>query len=233
MNNKKINFSTRTALKEAWDIFIKNPWFYIVLSLVVFILNLYSNNNHHPNVILVILIAIAAVIWKYVWASVLLATVDNKPELLTLKLVGHHFPNSKQFFTLIGVGLLAGLFILAGLIVLIIPGIYVAIRLSFSSFAYIDRQGGIKESVRFSWDIVKDNFWKVLLVTIVSGLIIISGFIAFGVGMLITYPLGMIILAKLYRALTNNHNSIESVVVQPAEIVAPEPEQHHESETPN
>jgi hypothetical protein len=65
------------------------------------------------------------------------------------------------------------------------------------------------------------------------------GISAFRVGILVTYPIAMILLAKYYRALTVHHGHAapesSTVVVQPTEIEAPvveeaKEEPHHESE---
>jgi uncharacterized membrane protein len=75
-------------------------------------------------------------------------------------------------------------------------------------------------------------FWTTVLVALVSGVLYIVGIIFFGIGILVTYPLAMILMAKYYRALTLHHAGIAPqaapVVVQATEIEAPTAEMHEE-----
>lgn len=218
------NFSIRTALKESWTIFRTHPWYFIALSAVMVLLNIVGNNqSNHPGVIaLMVLSIIASIIWSYVWLSVSLSAADAKHELLTFKTLRHHLPSVRNFFYILGVGIMTGLFVLLGLIALIIPGIYIMVRLMFANLAYVDRKGRVMQSLRYSWHLVKgDVFWTVLLTMFVSFCIMILGIVALGIGMLIAYPVGMLLIAKLYRALTLNHEE-QAVIVQPEELEAPE-----------
>jgi membrane-anchored glycerophosphoryl diester phosphodiesterase (GDPDase) len=124
--------------------------------------------------------------------------------------------------------LLGGIIIIGGFILLIIPGIYIAIRLSLANLSFIDKNEGIKKALRSSWDMIKGGtFWTAVLVMITSVFLYMIGIVLFGIGILVTYPLAMILMAKFYRALTVAHGQHSVVaettttVVQPAEIEAP------------
>ena len=218
------NFSIRTAVKESWSIFRQHPWYFAALSAVMVLLNIVGNNDDgRPLVIAIaVLSVIASIVWSYVWLSVSLAAADGKHELLTFKTLKVHLPSLRNFFIILGVGLMTGLFVLLGLIALIIPGIYIMVRLMFANLAYVDRKGCVMQSLRYSWHLVKgDVFWTVLLTMFVSFGIMILGMVLLGIGMLIAYPVVMLLIAKLYRALTLNHEE-QSVIVQPEELEAPE-----------
>ncbi|HEY0979998.1 MAG TPA: hypothetical protein VGE18_01160 [Candidatus Paceibacterota bacterium] len=218
------NFSIRTALKESWAIFRAHPWYFVVLSAVMVLLNIVGNSKDNRPAVLVLmaLSVIASIIWSYVWLSVSLAAADAKHELLTFKTLRHHLPSVRNFFMILGVGIMTGIFVLLGLIALIIPGIYIMVRLMFANLAYVDRKGRVMQSLRYSWHLVKGEvFWTVLLTMFISFGIMILGIVLLGVGMLIAYPVAMLLIAKLYRALTFNHEE-QAVIVQPEELEAPE-----------
>ncbi|MBP6857607.1 MAG: hypothetical protein KBC11_00200 [Candidatus Pacebacteria bacterium] len=242
----EFTFSIRGTLREAWVLFKKHFWFFIALSGVSVVINLIGAIKHIPRGLSLIL-TIASFIWSIVVIKFVLAAADKKEDKFSLNHIKEMLPTWQQALGMIGVGLLSLLLVVAGLVLLIIPGIWVAFRLSLANFAFIDKGGDVRKAVRTSWDMTKGNiFWTTVLVALVAGGLYIVGFIFFGVGILITYPLAMILMAKFYRALTVHHglHSHTEVVVQPAEILAPEPEapkeepaqaeeSHHESDTQN
>lgn len=58
--------------------------------------------------------------------------------------------------------ILIGLTIIAGLILLIIPGIYFALRLSFAPYYLVDRDMEVMDAYKASWHATKGNIGKVL-----------------------------------------------------------------------
>ena len=213
----EFTFSIRGALREAWALFKKHVWFFVGLSAVSVVLNFIGAGKRVPLVISLIL-TVATFVWSIVVMKFSLAAADGKEELFSWKSVTSMFPSWKQFLGVIGVGLLSGLLTLAGLILLIIPGLWVAFRLSVATLAYLDKGEGVRKSLRASWDMTKGHtFWTAVLVCITAGALYIVGFILFGVGILVTYPLAMILMAKFYRALTVHHAGLVPAV-QPAEI---------------
>lgn len=257
----EFTFSIRGAIKEAWALFKKHVWFFVGIAAVSVVLNFIGGSKHLPvliSIIVSIVVSVASFLWSIIMMKFSLAAADGKEEKLSFKHVKEMLPSWKQAVGFIGVGLLGGLLVLAGLVLLIIPGLWVAFRLSVANLAYLDKEDpagdvvhrtgrissyGVRKALRASWDMTKGGaFWTAVLVCISAGALYLVGFILLGVGILVTYPIAMILMAKFYRALTVHHAGLApaTVVVQPAEIVAPveateaKPEEHHhESETPN
>ena len=75
------------------------------------------------------------------------------------------------FVPVLGALLLSWLFTLLGFLALIIPGILIAIRLWVVAPAVVveDRRG--MDAIRRSWDLVKDNWWRIFGIVIVVGII--------------------------------------------------------------
>lgn len=226
----ELKFSIRNAVKEAWELFKKHAWFFVALSAVSVVLNLAGNGRHVPGVVTLILM-IASFVWAIVFMKISLAAADGKEELFSFSKIQSLLPTLNQIFCMIGVALLVGLFVLCGLILLVIPGIWVAFRLSLSNLAYLDKGEGIRASVRTSWNLTKGSaFWTAVLVALTAALLYIVGLILFGLGILVTYPIAMILMAKFYRALTLHYGGAsQTVVVQPVEIVAPAEEVKNEN----
>lgn len=234
-------FSIRGALKESWEIFKKHMWFFVALSAVVVVLNFLGGLKNIPFVISFIL-TVATFIWSIIFIKISLFAADGREDMLSFSKIQGLLPDWKQALGVLAVGILAALLTIGGFILLIIPGIWIAFRLSLANINFIDKGEGIRKSLRASWDMTKGSvFWSAVLVAIIAGLLYIVGFVLFGIGILVTYPLGLILAAKFYRAVVAFRSGGHSVVVQPTEISpapAPveehkEPEHHHEAENPN
>ncbi len=212
-------FSIRAAFKDSWKLFVQHWLFFGVLALIMVVLNGFDHTHTHSPWLLA-LVTIAAIIWGYVSISASLAAVDGKGETLDLNNVVVHMPTFRQFFMLLAIDLVAGLIVGVGIILLIIPGIYFLVRLSLISFAYVDRDAGIKNTLRFSWHLVKGKiFWTVLLVLLIEVVLIVVGELFFGIGSLVTYPLAILLVAHLYRALTKHQQAVDATPATPDTLV--------------
>ncbi|HVY36080.1 MAG TPA: hypothetical protein VG982_02275 [Candidatus Paceibacterota bacterium] len=211
----EFEFSIRQTLRQSWQIFTKHLWFFITIAFVMFIFNIFSSSHH--NVWLKALAFVAMVLWSYVTLSVTLAAVDGKEGMLSFDMLKAHLPTIMEFLKLIAVGVLAGLIIVLGFVLLIIPGVYFGVRLCFVNLAFVDRKGSVGGTLKYSWHLVKgDIFWSVFLVLIVAIALIFLGAIVFGVGMLVTYPIAMLLIAFCYRALTTFQS--KQMAQQPTEV---------------
>jgi uncharacterized membrane protein len=212
-------FSIRAALKKSWGLFAQHPYFFMGLALVMAVLSGFSHTRDGygtpTNIALTVLVVIAGAIWSYVWISASLAAVDGHSDLLNLRFVSQHMPSVRQFFTLVGVGVLVGIVVACGFILLIIPGFYFLVRLAFANTAYVDRQQGVRASLKYSWHLVTGKiYWTVLLVLLVEIALFILGTIPFMIGLIITYPLGMLLMTILYRDLTVYHRESSEAPVE-------------------
>jgi uncharacterized membrane protein len=213
-------FSVRGSLRRAWDLFTKHTVYFLGLALVMALFSFVS--KRYDDALPSILITLVSVLWSYVTISSVLAAIDGKEERLNLKAFSSHLPSVKQFFFMIGLMIALLLFIGAGFILLIIPGIYFAVRLTFSNLAFVDQKEGIVASMKYSWRLVKgDIFWTVLLGLLVAGVMVFLGMLLFGIGLLVAYPVSMLFLGILYRALVQHHTHESAVVEQPQEITPP------------
>jgi len=91
--------------------------------------------------------------------------------------------------------LLNGLAISVGLILLVIPGLWAMIALSFSPMIYLEyRTAGLKimDCFTISYKVINKNFCHVLGFFVVMSLFAISGVLLLGVGILVTVPIAQI-----------------------------------------
>lgn len=112
------------------------------------------------------------------------------------------FQEYKTFWRYLGVSILMPLTVLVGFILLIIPGLILAVRLSFSPIIVVDTNLGPIRSLKESYAITKGKFWKLLLFWLVIGLINLLGLMVFGVGLILTIPVSLFASIFVYRKLS-------------------------------
>jgi hypothetical protein len=97
--------------------------------------------------------------------------------------------------------ILYALIVLGGLILLIIPGIYWAIKYHFYGYLIIDQGMGPMDAIRKSGELTDGVKWNLLLFWLVLVGIYILGFLACCVGILFAIPVMMVAVAYVYRTL--------------------------------
>ncbi|HAQ02508.1 hypothetical protein A2467_01265 [Candidatus Nomurabacteria bacterium RIFOXYC2_FULL_36_8] len=96
--------------------------------------------------------------------------------------------------------------------ILIIPGMYIASRLFPSIYMSIDKGQGAVMSIKGAWEITKGYGWYIFWKTFVIGLFAVVGIFALFIGIVVTYPIAMIVIVMLYREL------VKSSVVGPTPV---------------
>lgn len=101
----------------------------------------------------------------------------------------------------IGASLMLGVAVTAGLVLLIVPGIYVAVRLQFYGFFIVDQRVGPIESLQKSWEVTDGRVWSLLWLDLILVGINLLGMLLFVVGLFVTVPISTLALAYVYRQL--------------------------------
>jgi uncharacterized membrane protein len=96
-----------------------------------------------------------------------------------------------------------GLFMILGFILLIIPGIYIAIRYGYFPFRYAMREDMTMEDVYYEIKgITKKVLTKYFVLNVLTALILIFiTVLTLGIGLVVTAPLGIISSAYIYNVL--------------------------------
>lgn len=88
-----------------------------------------------------------------------------------------------------------------GFVLLVIPGIYLGLRLVHFQTAIVDRGLGPIEALKYSWELTSGNALQLFLLYIVMMVVLLAGLIALGFGLLFAAPLAFIMLVLSYRML--------------------------------
>ncbi len=88
-----------------------------------------------------------------------------------------------------------------GSVLLVLPGLVLAILTSFALPALVDRRLSVGGAVRRSVELVMANLKEALVITIVAALIAFAGVVACLVGIVVSMPVAVIVLTQGYVAL--------------------------------
>lgn len=195
-------FSIGDSLKYGWEKFKENVGLSIGAILLMFVVSMLGELDR-DGVLIGLLAAIAGIIIQIGTTKMFLRMSDGEKPVFT-----SIFQEYKYFWKYLGASILGGLAMLGGLILLIIPGIIWAVRFSFATILVIDANMGPMEAMKESWAITKGKFWNLFGLSIVFCLINIAGFIALGVGLLVTVPVSIFAWIYVYRQLLKSKASI-------------------------
>jgi hypothetical protein len=129
--------------------------------------------------------------------SVFFRVVDGqKPEFTHLT---DRFAHYLNFIT---TNILYGIAVLLGFILLIIPGIYLSIRLMYALTVVAEKNLDPMEALRVSGVLTHGIIWELLGFNIILGLVNVCGALLLGFGLLFTIPMTTIALLLVYKKLS-------------------------------
>jgi len=109
------------------------------------------------------------------------------------------FTGGPKLLKYIGASILFGIMVVVGLLLLIVPGIYLATRFGFYTQAMVDRDLGPIESLQYSWQITDPHQGQVFLTFLLSFLIVLLGLMVLCLGVLVAIPIATVVVTVAYR----------------------------------
>jgi hypothetical protein len=123
--------------------------------------------------------------------------------------VGQMFGEAGKLPRMIGASILYYLMVFGGLLLLIVPGIYLAIRFMHYSTAIVDRNMGVLESLKYSSSITTNNRLNLFLLGVLSFFIVIAGLLALVVGLVFAIPVVWLATFAAYRWMQYGRQAVE------------------------
>lgn len=120
------------------------------------------------------------------------------------------FNNFKPFLSYFVASFLYGIAIVLGLLLLIVPGIFVAIRFQFYPYFILENNDSSFTALQKSYYLSQNLTLELLLLGIVVIALNAAGILFFGVGVILTYPLSSMAIAVVYRSLIEEGQAIPS-----------------------
>lgn len=186
-------FTFKELLRFGWEKTVTHAWFLFCLGLLLAVMTAAVNRME-------LLELIVGLVTGIIVVAVSLVIVEGKTPTYHDVLKSFKGYSLPLRFTVASV--LYALAVGIGLIVLIIPGVYLAVRLQFYKYLIVAHEHmtpiqAFKESMRMT----DGKFWKLLGVLVLFIVVNITGAIPFGLGLIVTLPVTILASAHLYKKL--------------------------------
>lgn len=210
----KKEFSINASYKNSWAVFKSNPFYIIGFFVAIFFASI---------VIFILLSSLSAGLRSGAWlgqifswivsAWIQIATLTFLLNLFRTKKtrISDQLKKWKVIVFLFLANILTFLILLAGFLLLIVPGIAFAMRLQFVSFYVVDKGANPIEAISGSWNATKGNVIKLFLLSLLNAVVTIAGLLLFIVGLAVTAPLTQMVNTKVYLTLSGENNPLKLV----------------------
>lgn len=200
-------FSKSEAISFGIETFVANWGFLVGLTLIILfinfvpsiILNFLPKDFVFPTLILggifFVVTQVVNIGSIFIYLSVAKGEKGNFGDLLS------HY---EFFFSFVVASILSFVVILVGLILFIIPGIILAIRLSFWAYALVEGNLGPIAALKESWRITKGQTINLSIFYLLLGLLNLVGLLALGVGLFITTSITQLATVFVFRKLSSS-----------------------------
>ncbi|MEK7558821.1 MAG: hypothetical protein AAB521_00780 [Patescibacteria group bacterium] len=201
------SFSISEALRYGFNFFKANLVTFIKLGGVLLVINILSN---------MVTEALKGSALSLIWGLISFA-ISLLVQIGSIKIVldlydkkqlnfSHLYSHSSLFLRYLGASILYVIAVGIGFILLIIPGIYLAIKWQFYSFLIVDKNMGIMESFKKSSAMTEGVKWKLFLFALALAVINILGALVLVVGLIVTIPTTVMATIYIYRKLLSHHS---------------------------
>ena len=207
-----IHFSISDAISLAWNKFKENIPTWIGASILVLALGGIAGDNTifyggmditYPSNAGIIF----GVIIAYLELGIIKMAINHiRGEAIDFKDL--YSVSLKTFLNYIVAYIIAVFFIIIGLILLIIPGIHLALRFMFVQYLIVDKDMSFDVAIKESMRMTKGNTINLFLLVLTFGLIAIAGIICLFVGLIVACPVIWLAGAYIYTVFEQKTNQI-------------------------
>ena len=167
------------------------------LGLLRICLNMVNNNEvDFPMLFSSFHILIPYVLASFLYLAALLLAA-SPGLLLLITLVSVDLENPSSF--------LGSMPSILSIIIMIVPAMYLSVRLQFYEYFLIDEECGVIDAIKKSADISKGYVLELFILGAVLSLIILISIIPMGLGLIFSIPLSTVATSYIYLKLKNNH----------------------------
>jgi len=191
------------AVSYGWQQFKKMPGYMIGLLAIIILISLIPSvlNMVVGKVkILAFIVSLAGIVLQLIVSlgliKIMIAVYNgSKPGY------GMLFDEANKIGKYFLASLLYALIVCAGMLLFIIPGIIWSIKYRFYPYFIVEKNAGVWESLDMSGKITNGNKWTLLGLSIVMTLLVLVSMIPFGLGVLITAPMSLLVSVYTYKVL--------------------------------
>lgn len=161
-----------------------------------------ANSNTSPSILNSIVTNIVSIFLSLGLTRVGLNFVSGKAVT-----VGMLFGEGNKLLRAVGASILFGLMVVFGILLLIVPGIYLALRYGQFMAAIVDRDMGVMDAFSYSSSITTNNKLQIFVLWVLSALVMIAGMLACGVGVIFAGPVVWLASVVAYRWMQYGHRA--------------------------
>ncbi|GAA1715920.1 hypothetical protein [Dietzia cercidiphylli] len=193
--------SATDAIGAGWQMFKNNPLPWVLVTLAMFLANgiasSISNSQSMSVAFLgsILTIAVSFLFQAFVIRGALLEVDGHKPE------IGDFF-KLHNFGAFAIAAILVGIATTIGFVLLIIPGLVVAFFLYWTLHFVVDRNMTAIDAMKSSVNAIKSDAGNLFALAVLNILVVVAGFLALFVGLLIAIPVATLASVFAYRTIT-------------------------------
>jgi len=219
--------SVKESLQHSWSTFKSRPWIFVQVGILLFLVNVAMNlvqsvleylGNQGGDILAIVfglssmVIGIGVSFLVSMGETAFFLREHDEPVDASCYVFWSTLPLWKSAC----LSVLAGLLILIGLVLLIVPGIIVGIMLMFVGYLVIEEKLGPVDAIKRSIALTKGSRWKLFQLSLALLLLNILGLLALLVGLFVTIPVSFMATVHAYRTLKGQGPETEdAVVVEP------------------
>ncbi len=190
--------SVKECLSFGWRTFKARPWFFVGTFVIYMVIQiaLSSVQKSLPGFVSFLLsLIVSSLLYIGLISIYLKAHADVMAPQFS------DFWKPAPFWRYLGASILLAIIVLVGLVLLIVPGIILALALSFTGYLVVEKGlnpiAALKESMRLT----KGNRWKLFLLGLAIFVLTVIGMIPLFLGLLVIGPVSMLAGVHAYRSL--------------------------------
>jgi uncharacterized membrane protein len=206
-------FSAGEALQFGWQQTKSKFWFFAAVLIIAFILAMIlsvATGMVEPNSPANMMLSLITTLFNII---VSMGIIANTLEICDGRPVDffHFISKGRLILNYFFASVIYGLIVFLGFLLLIIPGMILAVRLQFFTYLIVDRQLGPVQALKQSAEITKSCTFSLFLFGVLIVIINFIGMIIFGIGLFASVPTTLIAIAYVYRKLlTQNQEAGDS-----------------------
>ncbi len=188
-------------LKEGWELFKSRAGEFIVFTVIILAASFVLSNLDFIGSL------VSALITPPLYAGIIIVAFM----LLRQQEVqfGDFFKGFNYFLPLVLAGIVSGILVTLGLILLIIPGVYLIVSYLFVSMLIVEHHMEFWQALETSRQIVTKNWFSVFIFVLILFAINLVGAIALGIGLLVTIPVSACSVCVAYRKIVGLQTKTE------------------------
>lgn len=175
---------------------------YIIISMIMSLFAMPAQNSIAGQIIVNLITVIFSCLFMLgYFKNIFQALDDEEPQFSA------YGQQSRKILTYLIASLLYGIVVGLGTVLLIVPGIYLGLRLQFFMAFIVEEDTGIIESLKRSWEITEGQVMQLFLLTLCMIGVYLLGFILLIVGIFVAIPLVYTMHCDSFRKLNTAFTS--------------------------